>query len=396
MFKLRSALDVQKKTLQNVLASSSIEEEVVLNCCRDIYESFTLLDSFIDPVSLDTIRDIADSTAKLALRIDTEQLQVWTDFVSLLTNSMWSPTTFSFFIVYCRAMTICDKQNKTEMNEDFDTAFEKLRRRVGIEDAEVEVIQMVRFVSTHVDVERISGSHWFDGNGNMKREGTRILEKAWLLQLATHNIAQELEHYTEETLEEYQMSEEFLEEWSLNCIENTLGSDILSSIDQWCTVFCLKPLDIWIAGGERGACPHDVLNDVPSWVMRSVQAEKLSQESLRHMQCILCFGILLQQRFSFDWFRLCFLSAVNPMQKIRVLRLYRDGPDLKPPPLVVQMDVEHYIVIIKNPMVCIRLQGKNSGYRAVNAWCELIIKHRNCLFSRKKNIYDIITRIRNG
>jgi hypothetical protein len=32
---------------------------------------------------------------------------------------------------------------------------------------------------------------------DMKREGTRILEKAWVLQLATHNIAQELEYYTE-------------------------------------------------------------------------------------------------------------------------------------------------------------------------------------------------------
>jgi hypothetical protein len=147
----------------------------------------------------------------------------------------------------------------------------------------------------------------------------------------------------------------------------TQGSRRPEDIDQWCTVFCLKPLDIWIAGGERGACPHDVLNDVPSWVMRSVQAKKVSEESLRHMQGILCFGILLQQRFSFDWFRLCFLSAINPMQKIRVLR--REGPDLKPPPIVVQMDVEHYIVIIENPMVCIRLQGKNSGYRAVNAWC---------------------------
>jgi hypothetical protein len=135
MFKIRTALDAQKKTLQSMLASSSIEEEVALNCFRDIYDSFTLLDSFIDPVSLDTIRDIADSMAKLALRIDTEQLQVWTDFVSLLTNAMWSPTTFSFFIVYCRALTICDKQNETEINEDFDTAFEQLRQRVGIEDA---------------------------------------------------------------------------------------------------------------------------------------------------------------------------------------------------------------------------------------------------------------------
>jgi hypothetical protein len=68
-----------KKTLQSMLASSSVEEEVALNCCRHIYDSFTLLDSFIDPVSLDTIRDIADSMAKLALRIDIEQLQVWTD-----------------------------------------------------------------------------------------------------------------------------------------------------------------------------------------------------------------------------------------------------------------------------------------------------------------------------
>jgi hypothetical protein len=84
------------------------------------------------------------------------------------------------------------------------------------------------------------------------------------------------------------------------------------------------------------------------------------------------------------------------MQKLRILRLYREGPDLKPPPIVVQMDVEHYVVIIKNPMVCIRLRGANSGYRAVNAWCNLIIKYRNNLFSRKKNIHEIVTRIKNG
>jgi hypothetical protein len=70
------------------------------------------------------------------------------------------------------------------------------------------------------------------------------------------------------------LSEEFLEEWSQNCIENTLGSDILNILDQWSTVFSLKPLDVCIVGGERGSCPHDVLNDVPSWVLRSVQAQK--------------------------------------------------------------------------------------------------------------------------
>ena len=34
---------------------------------------------------------------------------------------MRSPTTFSFFIVYRRALTICDNQNETKIDDDFDT-----------------------------------------------------------------------------------------------------------------------------------------------------------------------------------------------------------------------------------------------------------------------------------
>jgi hypothetical protein len=154
-----------------------------------------------------------------------------------------------------------------------------------------------------------------------------------------------------------------------------MGSDILNVIDQWCTIFSLKPLDIWIAGGERGCCPNDMLNDIPGWIMRSVQGKKLPASSMTHVQCLLCFGILMRQRFSFDWFRLCFLSAFNPLQKLHVLRLYRKGPDMKPPPIVLQMDIDHYIVALKKPF-CMYYAART----------EQRLPHRRCMVRNDKEI----------
>jgi hypothetical protein len=395
MFKLRTALDEKKETLQTIVSSPVIEEIDTLDWCREVYCALARLDTFVDPVLMCTVGEIANILSRLALRVESEDIHVWTDFVSLLTNSMWSPTSFALFIVYCRARTTCESLHESNDDADFDLIFGQLRQCVGIKDAGCELTRLVRFVTVRIDAEKVSGSTWFNPDGVMKREGMRILEKGWILQLTLQATLEEVAHYTEELPGDELLSEDLLAAWSQNCLDNTMGSDILNVIDQWCTIFSLKPLDIWIAGGERGCCPNDMLNDIPGWIMRSVQGNKLPASSMTHVQCLLCFGILMRQRFSFDWFRLCFLSAINPLQKLHVLRLYRKGPDMKPPPIVLQMDIDHYIVALKNPFVCITLQGPNSGYRAVDVWCGMIKKYRNNLFSRKKNIHEIITRIKN-
>jgi predicted CoA-binding protein len=105
---------------------------------------------------------------------------------------MWSPTTFSLFIVYCRALTICEKNTPPPKNEvSFDTAFEQLRQRVGLVEVDEKLLEIVRFVSTLVEVEEGSESTWFQ-NGRIKREGMRILEKAWIMHLSTQCTTQEL------------------------------------------------------------------------------------------------------------------------------------------------------------------------------------------------------------
>jgi hypothetical protein len=105
MFKLRTALDAKKETLQTFVSSPVIEEVDTLDWCREVYYALARLDTFVDPVLMSTVGDIANILSRLALRVESEDLHVWTDFVSLLTNSMWSPTSFALFIVYCRART---------------------------------------------------------------------------------------------------------------------------------------------------------------------------------------------------------------------------------------------------------------------------------------------------
>jgi hypothetical protein len=74
MFKLRTALDAKKETLQTIVSSPVIEEIDTLDWCREVYCALARLDTFVDPVLMCTVGEIANILSRLALRVESEDV----------------------------------------------------------------------------------------------------------------------------------------------------------------------------------------------------------------------------------------------------------------------------------------------------------------------------------
>lgn len=347
---------------------------------------------FIDPAAVSLAKRVVTECENIALRLELRELKIWKDFVSLLTHDMWSLRSFALFVV-CSLGVTTTEEIAIPSGETFQNTLRSCARRVGVQKDEDGLKRLMKFAHHKCAIDAYDSDLCDKNESRLNREGLRIVERAWVLDLATREIFNCLQNFTDSEMEPtatLSLSDERLKAWTEKCVKGQLGNEILGKLDQWSTTFALRPLSTYLAGGERGGCPADQKSDIPNYVARCAKNEKLSLDETAQAQFIFCFSVVCQQRFGFDWMRLCFVPMVNPMQKLKILRLYADGPDLRPPPVVVQMTRTSYRVIIKNPNVSV---AARDGFEAVKTWCELTKKYRDGFFSRKKNVIELIERI---
>ena len=348
--------------------------------------------NFIDPAAITLARRVVTECENVALRLELRELNIWKDFVSLLTHDMWSLRSFALFIVSSLGITTTEEIT-TLPGETFQNVLQSCASRIGVELDEERLKRLLKFVHHKCAIDAYDSDMCDKNESRLHRDGLRIVERVWVLDLATRETLNCLQNFTEIELEPtvtLGLSDDRLKNWTEKCVKGQLGNEILGKLDQWSTTFALQPLSTYLAGGERGGCPADQKSDIPNYVARCAKNQKLSLDEMPQAQFVFCFSVVCQQRFGFDWMRLCFVPMANPMQKLKILRLYADGPDLRPPPIVVQTKRTSYRVLMKNPNVSV---AARDGFAAIKTWCELTKKYRDGFFSRKKNVTELLERI---
>ena len=407
MLQFRARLDEHIDELlqikERVVRDDNINDVEIIDKAMNLYALFRQKKNFIDPTAVSLARQVVTECESIALCLELRELKIWKDFVSLLTHDMWSLRSFALFIVCSLGITTTEQDDENETlqpGETFQNILQSCARKIGIQD-ETEtkgavyplLKKLLKFANQRCAVDAYDSDLCDKNEAGLNREGLRIVERAWMLNLAMRETVRSMQNFTKAEIEPtvtLALSDERLKAWTEKCVKGQLGNEILGKLDQWSTTFAIRPLSIYLAGGERGGCPADQKSDIPNHVARCTKNTKLSLDEIPQAQFIFCFSVVCQQRFGFDWMRLCFVPIANPMQRLKILNLYTHGPDLKPPPIVVQTERQRYQIIIKNPNILVEA---HNGFAAIRTWCELTKKFRDGYFSRKKNIAELIERI---